>query len=100
MSIEISPDQINEYISKALLDSAVGEALKTVIDKKVKELGLSYNNPFEPIVQQYILQAAKELIESQFKEAIAKKVQESLTDEVMARLVDAAWGAIIDKMTR
>ena len=54
LNVNIDPEQINKMVADAVLESALGDAVKKVINEQVKKLSSSYNNPLDSVVQQHI----------------------------------------------
>lgn len=97
MAIEISPDQINEYIAQSILSSAVGKSLKIAIDEEVKRLGQSYDNPYKRHVEAEVIRLIKELIETEFKEQIRQAIREKITDEFLNEILYSLWDKFLEK---
>ena len=45
MELKIDPEAVNKLVSDAILNSAIGEAIKTAIAKETANLTRSYDNP-------------------------------------------------------
>lgn len=95
MEIKVDYEQINKYMADKLIESSIGEALKDVIDKEIKNLTSSYNNPVEPVVKNHIRNAVSNFIGDEYREKIQGIVREKLTDEFVQDLIDRLWDKFI-----
>jgi hypothetical protein len=105
MSIEVNVDAaaVNKMVTDAILDSAIGKTLREVVEKKVADLGKSYNNPIELAVDREVQLLVSSMVNEKFKPMIAAKVAELMTDEMVSRISTAAWENLIaqfDKLRR
>lgn len=92
--MELTPQQINDFIAKAVLDSAIGEAVKAAVDKVLSDLQKSYNNPFETVIKSHVTSMIDKVLATQFAPQIEAGVKaaldKSLTDEVLKSITAAA----------
>jgi uncharacterized membrane-anchored protein YjiN (DUF445 family) len=92
--MELTPQQINEFIAKTVMDSQIGEVVKGAVQRSIAELSKSYNNPFDDVVKRYVRELIEKevlatyapLLETGIKDAMAKH----MTDEVMQSIIKAA----------
>lgn len=97
INVEISAEQINAQICDAIAKSAIGEELQNMIDKTVKEMSTSYNNPFKQIVHNYISQAIRKLIETEYMDTIEKLVKEKVSKQFTEDMISKMWEAFASK---
>lgn len=90
MDFQLTAVQVNEFLAKAMLESRIGEVVKAAVDKQVRDLAQSYNNPFESVVKQEVGRLILETIRDTHSAYIREKVQAQLTDEVLGKIIDAA----------
>lgn len=80
----IDPDAINRFVSEKIIESSIGDALRTTIDNEVKKLSSSYDNPMKNVVTMKLQEVAREYLETpEVKERLRKVVEEKLTDDVL-----------------
>lgn len=95
VELNISPDDINRYVADQVINSAIGTALKAVIDEKVKELSRSYNNPLHAVIEREITAIAANLIRQKHQETIeaevVKVVASTITSEFVSNLIEEAF---------
>lgn len=100
MTIALTPEQINEFIAKAVMDSAIGVHVQTAVKNQIQKLCTSYDNPFDAVIrsevckliESEIITTYRPLLEERMKKALA----DHMTDEVVAKII----GAAIDKLNR
>ena len=92
--MQLTPEQINEFISKAVLESQIGEVVKGSINRVMEELRKNYQNPFDSVIRQHVnalidkevLATYRPLLEVGIKEALKNQ----MTEEVMGKIIEAA----------
>lgn len=92
--MELTPQQINEFIAKTVMDSQIGEVVKGAVQRSIAELSKSYNNPFDEVIKRYVRELIEKevlstyapLLEAGIKDAMTKH----MTDEVMQSIIKAA----------
>lgn len=95
LKIDINPEQINKLVAEAVLNSAIGEQVKTQVQKNVDELGKSYNNPIGGVIKKHINDLILQCLMKEHSELLRAKVHEALsgkiTDEFVDKVMDAGW---------
>jgi uncharacterized membrane-anchored protein YjiN (DUF445 family) len=98
--MQLTPEQINEFIAKAVLESQIGNAVKESVARVMSQLQSSYNNPFDQVIKHHVSAIIETQLRETYKEQIQAKVQEGLakamTEEFVQRLVQAT----LDRMNR
>ena len=96
LNVNIDPEQINKMVSEAVLESAIGDQVKTQVQKTVDELGRSYNNPIEGVIQQQVADLILQCLMAEHAETLKGKVHEAvsskITDEFVNKVMEAGWG--------
>lgn len=92
--MQLSPEQINEFLSKAILESQIGEAVQQSITRVMEELKRTYNNPFDDVIKKHINQIIdSELLTTHraaLQDGIRTRLEQYLTDEIIQKIMDAA----------
>ena len=84
----LDPDVINKYVAQKIVESSIGEALKTEIDKEVGRISSKFDNPMKPVVAQAIAAAAREYLDSpEVKARLKTVVEAALTDEALGEFI-------------
>lgn len=97
MDLNISPDDINQYLANTIIQSAIGTTLKATIEEQVKTMGRSYDNPYKKHVEAEIIRLTRELIEAEFQEQIKEQIRQKLTDEFIESVINALWDKFYEK---
>lgn len=91
--MELTPEQINDFVAKAVLESQIGQAVKDSIARVMKDLTKTYDNPFDVVIKRHIQELIdKEVIatyypilEAGIKDALAKY----MIDEIVNGIIKA-----------
>lgn len=99
-SIQIIPEQINEFIATSILQSSLGKEVEAAVQRVLKDIMSSYKNPYDGIIARYVGELIEKLLKEKYIEHITtileKTLKEKLTDELIQRMVDAA----VEKLNR
>lgn len=98
MNISVDPQIINSMVAEAIVKSAIGEQLKSAIDKAVANLANSYNNPIEQVIRQHIATAAGEILRTSHFDAIRTAVAERLAAKISTNFLDNVVEEAIRRM--
>lgn len=87
--LQIDPEAINRYVAEQIIESAIGEQLRAVIDDQIKKHSSSYyDNPMKHVVAAALQQEAREYLATpEIKARLRAKVEEGLTDELIDTLI-------------
>lgn len=100
IEVNVDADAVNKMVTDAILESAIGKTLREVVEKKVADLGESYNNPIELAVDREVQLLVSSMVNEKFKPLIASRVTELMTDEMVSRISTAAWESLIDNFDK
>ncbi len=92
--MQLTPEQINEFVAKAVLESQIGDAVKASVARLMADLSKSFNNPFDEVIKRHVVQMIdaevlttyKPILEAGIKDAMARH----MTDEVVERIIKSA----------
>lgn len=89
--VDIKADDINKMVADAILDSALGEHIKTAVDAEIKSLksGFDYREKIRGMVKGAVAGVVAKEIDRN-REAIEEIAKEQLTDELLKTLVGNA----------
>jgi len=99
--IDIKPEEVNDHVAKAVLESSLGDHIKKAIDSDIKKITQgSYGNPsaIQRAVSQHVRDIVEKLVMSDYKEAIEAEVREVMTKETIRELVNNVYKAIDEKV--
>ena len=94
--MDLTPQQVNEFLSNAILKSAIGEHIEKAIERVLGDLKSSYNNPFDNAIKGEIGKQINTLLQTEpYKERIRQVVEETakkhVTDAAIAALITAVF---------
>jgi len=85
MELNIDGKQVEQYIANAVLESALGEIIRTAIEDELK-----HTKAIEDGAKELVRQIIWELVRDGYKDQIEAIVRERLTDEVVGQAASAA----------
>ena len=92
--MQLTPEQVNEFLAKAVLESHIGEAVQEAVKRVVADLRKNYNNPFDQVIKQHVNAIIdKEVITTYrpiLEEGIKEALKNHMTEEVVERIITAA----------
>ena len=96
LNVEVNPEEINKQITEAVAKSAIGVELSKTIEKKVKEMSASYNNPFDAIVKKEIEAIMTCIIRDEYKKQIQEQVRAKLSEKFVDEIISKMWDHVFD----
>jgi hypothetical protein len=102
MSIQVNIDaeQINQMVSDAILNSVIGDKLKTEIEQQIGKLSATYDNPIKKVVEEEILRQIQIIVQRDFHATLEQMVKDRITSDLVEIMVDAVWNSANDKLRR
>lgn len=97
MNIEISSAAINEYLAKAILDSAIGTSLKAAIDAETSRITGNYDNPYKRAIEAEILKLVREVFEQEFAEKVREEIRQKISEKFVSELLGTLWDKFLEK---
>lgn len=98
MSLNIDSETVNKYVADAVLNSAIGEALKKQIEETLEKITSGKDNPVQPVIDNHVSNALYQLLHQEYAALIKTRIAARLTDEVLDEIINAAFEAWMDKM--
>lgn len=93
--MQLTPEQINDFLAKSVLESQIGAAVQASVKRAVESLSKTYNNPFDAVIRAAVVDLIRNEVNTTHRallEATVKeKLQEALPQEVVSKLVEAAF---------
>jgi hypothetical protein len=96
VKVEIDPEQINQMVVDAILQSAIGEEIQQAVDAEVKRYSKSWDNPIKVVIRRMVDREIEKVVSSQFGPLVREKVIEFMTDDIVDDLITKAWRALRD----
>jgi uncharacterized membrane-anchored protein YjiN (DUF445 family) len=92
--MQLTGEQINEFLSKAILESQIGEVVKAAVARSIAELSKSYNNPFDSVIRRAVDDLISKEVEATYRPVleagIKEKMAQYMTDDVVQNIIQAA----------
>ena len=96
--MQLTPEQVNEFMAKAILDSQIGDSVKESVNRVLASLKQSYNNPFDEVIRQHVVQAIDKELITNFMPEINEKVRAALTTHLTSELMESIVKAAVEKL--
>ncbi len=93
IEVNVDPKQINEMVPKAILESAIGERLTEAVQREVKKLSMSFDNPLQPVVAAEMRIIMLAILRDEYAEQIRELVRQKLSEDFTSRILEKAWDA-------
>lgn len=97
MQIDIKPSDIDTYVKEALINSSIGESVKTVVKRLMDK---SYDNPIERELQTIISKLANKLITEQFNDILTNAIQEKINTFFTPERISSCGQSYINHLER
>ena len=92
--MELSAEQVNKFLSDAILNSQIGAVVKKAVEKSIADLSRSYENPFDQVIKNQVVILIEKEVHTQYKPLLEARIKTAMeqwaTDEVLTKIVDAA----------
>lgn len=89
MELKLLPEDIDKFIKEAVIKSALGKNIETVIDKAVSDAVNSYNSPIKQLVTEVIREIIKEhLANPDHRQLITDAIVEKITPQTIKDMLD------------
>lgn len=93
LNVNIDPEQINKMVADAILKSAIGEALKLAIERVLKDLTKTYDNPMDIAIKNEMAKLIQKTIANDYSKVIEEKVKAAVaaqvTDVTLEKIISA-----------
>lgn len=92
--MNLTPEQVNEFIANAVLKSTIGVEVEKAVTKAVQSLSSSYNNPFESVIRNEVARVMVATIRDKYtgtiEAIVAEQIKSQVTEKVVAKIVEVA----------
>lgn len=88
MELKIEPEAVNKLVADAVLNSAIGEAVKKAVEKEIANLSQSYNNPLESVIRNHVAEIARTVLREEHGEAIKARLSAALAQRLSDDFID------------
>ena|SRR6185436_12204517 len=98
VQVDVSPEEINKYLSEQIMKSALGTKVRVVIEEAIKDIdkpkGYGEEGILTTAIKAVIRDEVVKLIDKEYREKVRKAVQEKMTEAVVDNMVQKAWEQI------
>lgn len=92
--MQLTPEQVNDFIAKAVLESQIGEVVQKAVKRSIEDLSKSYNNPFDEVIKRHVSAIIDKEVMATYRPVLEAGIKEAMknhmTDEVVERIISAA----------
>lgn len=92
--MQLTPEQIHEFISKAIIESQIGQAVRDSIERVLKDLNEKYKNPIDDVIREHVKNMVREmLVKENFPEIqhrVTTALEKYVTQDIVDNLVEGA----------
>lgn len=88
MELKIEPEAVNKLVADAVLNSAIGEAVKKAVEKEIANLSRGYDNPLENVIRNHVAEIARTVLHEEHGEAIKARLSAALAQRLSDDFID------------
>lgn len=99
MELKLDPNDVNKLVAEAVLNSAIGEAVKKAVEKEIAKLSGSWDNPLESVVRNHVCDITRDVLNKEHGDAIRERVKAALTSKLSQEFIDRVCEAAASKYT-
>jgi len=98
IKLDINPAEIQEAVSKAIIDSSIGDSIKKAIESLIKN-EYKFNRVIEGQVESHFSAIIRDWLmkDETIRDKVKALISDKLTDEAMSILVNKLWDNMINK---
>lgn len=104
IKVEITPQQVSDHLTHAILDSVIGAQLRAAVEESVKKaLTGGWNTPSvvdgvaRSIVRDVVMEIANTPeTRARIRAAVETYLAEKFTDQGLSAMLDKAWRILVD----
>lgn len=95
IQLSITPEQINQMIAQAVLDSKLGEEIKRVVKQKCEQLhSYQFTNLIEKVVEDEMKRMVQQVVMTHHSDQIRELIKTKITEKVTDEFVDKIWKSV------
>lgn len=102
--MDLTPEQINEFLSNAILKSSIGKAVEDSVNRSIAELSRGYNNPFDAVIRREVESLISEHLRTTFSEQLRGRVrvalESKLTEDTVNSIIEAGINMLLRERNR
>lgn len=95
IAINLTPQDIENYVKEALIKSSIGKAIQTAVDSVLNK---SYDNPIDKEIKAMVGRIAYELLHEKYKDQVKQLVQAQIEKVVTDQMLQTVTDKAVEKM--
>lgn len=99
MELKLDPNDVNKLVADAVLNSAIGEAVKKAVEKELSTLNRSWDNPIEAVVRNHVCNMIRDVLNKEHGDVIRERVKAALASKLSQEFIDRVCEAAASKYT-
>lgn len=100
VNVEIDQNKINEAVTQAIIESAIGEEMRREIKAYLESAKAAYNNPIKGIIARVVQEEIYKLIVTEWREPLMEEIRKQFTEQVLSEVVSKTFQTIMDNKYR
>lgn len=97
MKLKIDAQAVNDMVVDAILKSALGEAVRTAIDREIANINKSHDNPIEAVVRNHVAEIVHDVLVKEYGETILQKASAALAQQLSNDFIDRVCEKAADR---
>lgn len=82
ITVNITPEQIEQYIAQSVMDSSIGKRVKEIVESQIKGMGRSWDNALTKAINEEIIKVVRRMIIEEYEPQIQEAARELLAQKV------------------
>lgn len=98
LQVQIKPEDIEQAIVQAVLDTSLGKTIKEIAQKEIDDFGKSYmqrDGAIARAVKQEINQMVINTIRDEYSDLIKGIIKEKISTQVVEKFIGDAWEKLV-----
>lgn len=91
--MNLTPEQINQFLADAVLKSQIGKAVEDAVARSIGSLTKTYDNPFDHVIKNHIHSIIEKEIVTKYAPLLQEKVEKAIanfmTEEYTQKVIEA-----------
>lgn len=92
--MQLTPEQINEFVAQAVLESALGQEVQASIERVMKSFRNTHDNPFDSVIRAHANQIIDKELQTTYRPVLEAGIKTAMTkimtDETLDKIIQAA----------
>lgn len=99
-SLGLTPEQVNEFLTRAILDSELGTAVREATTRVLADLRRTTGNPFDTVIKKHVEAMIDKEIMITYRDELETKVREGLARQLTDELINGIVQAALERFRR